>query len=73
MMVRGLEFCIQQVEGLYYLRLSIESKGADQLHGSPQLICAFVFANAKSRFSLFTYSYFTSCGPELNTDYSPGF
>ena len=28
-----------------------ENKGADQLHGNCQLICAFVFAYAKRRFS----------------------
>ena len=46
-MARGLKFSIKKEEGLYYL--FSENKGADQLRG--YLICAFVFAYAKSRFS----------------------
>ena len=42
-MVRGLKFRIQKVEGLYYL--CSENKGTDEL------ICTFVFAYVKSRFS----------------------
>ena len=34
---------------MYYLRS--KNKGADQLQGYHQLICAFVLAYAKSRFS----------------------
>ena len=39
------------MEGLYYL--CSENKGADQLRGlnTAKLICDFVFAKAKSRFS----------------------
>ena len=49
-MARGSKFQIQKVEGLY--NLSSENKGADQLRSvTAQLICAFVFAYAKSRFS----------------------
>ena len=48
-MARGLKFWIKEVEELYYL--CTENKGADQLRGHLQLICAFVFAYAKSRFS----------------------
>ena len=40
---RGLKFLIKEVEGLYYL--CSKNKGA-------QLICAFVLAYAKSRFSM---------------------
>ena len=50
---RRLKVLIKQVEGLYYLYS--ETKGADQLHSyhtaPTQLICSFVFAYAKSRFS----------------------
>ena len=35
--------------GLYFL--CRENKGADQLHGTAKLICVFVFAYVKSRFS----------------------
>ena len=42
-MARGLKFRIQKVEGLYYP--CSENRGADQL------ICVFVFAYAKIRFS----------------------
>ena len=44
-MARGLKFRIKQVEGLCYL--CSETKGAV----TAKLICVFVFANAKSRFS----------------------
>ena len=47
-MARGLKFRIQKVEGLYYP--CSENKGADQLRGY-RLICVFVFAYAKCRFS----------------------
>ena len=40
--VRGLIFRIKEVEGLYYL--------CSKNKGATQLICAFVFAYAKSRF-----------------------
>ena len=42
-MARGLKILIEEVEGLYYP--CGENKDADQL------ICVFVFAYAKSRFS----------------------
>ena len=45
-MVRGLQFCIKEVEELY--SQCSENKGADQI---AKLICAFVFACAKIRFS----------------------
>ena len=48
-MTRGLKFWIKKVEGLYYP--CSEKKGADQLCGYWKLICVFVFAYAKSRFS----------------------
>ena len=48
-MARALKFRIKEEEELYYL--CSEKKGTDQLHGSVQLICAFVFAYAKIRFS----------------------
>ena len=48
-MDRGLKLCIKEVEGLYYLYS--ENKGDDQIHGYRKLICVFVFADAKSRFS----------------------
>ena len=50
-MARGWKFGIEEVEELYYL--SSENKEADQLRGhvTAQLICAFVFAYAESRFS----------------------
>ena len=49
-MVRGLKFRIEEEEGLYYI--CSENKGADQLRTlTPQLICAFAFAYAKSKFS----------------------
>ena len=40
-MVRGLNFQIDEVKGLYHL--CSESKCAGQLHSFAQLICAFVF------------------------------
>ena len=46
---RGLNFQIQEVEGLYYP--CSENKGADQLAVTAQLIWAFVFAYVKIRFS----------------------
>ena len=48
-MARGLKFQINIVEELYYPYS--ENKGADQLRSNAQLICVFVFAYAKSRFS----------------------
>ena len=47
-MARGFKFWIKEVEGLYCL--CSENKDADQLRDTVQLICAFVFAYAKSRF-----------------------
>ena len=41
-MARGLKLQIKKVEGLYYL--CSKTKGTDQL------VCTFVFANAKSGF-----------------------
>ena len=46
-MARGLKVRIKEEEGLYYL--CSENKSVDQLRG--KLICVFVFAYAKSRFS----------------------
>ena len=40
---------MKDVEGLYYL--CSENRGADKLAVTAQLICVFVFAYAKSRFS----------------------
>ena len=52
-MTRGLKFCMQEEEGLYYP--CGENKCADQLRRSwavtAELICVFVFAYVKSRFS----------------------
>ena len=48
-MTRGLKFRIKVVERLYYPYS--ENKGADQLSVTAQLICVFVLAYAKSRFS----------------------
>ena len=48
-MPRGLKFLFQEVEGLYYP--CSENKGADQLPVTAKLICVFVFAYAKTRFS----------------------
>ena len=48
-MARGLKFRFQVVERLYYPYS--ENKGADQLRSTAQLICVFVFAYAKGRFS----------------------
>ena len=48
-MVRGLKFCIQEVEGLYYP--CSENKGVISFAVTVKLICVFVFAYAKSRFS----------------------
>ena len=49
-MARGLKFWIYIEEGLFYP--CSENKGTDQLRGYAKLICIFVFAYAKSRFSL---------------------
>ena len=48
-MSRGLKFRNKEEDGLYYP--CSENKGADQLRGYAKLICAFVFAYAKIRFS----------------------
>ena len=52
-MARGLKFGIYKVDGLYLL--CSENKDADQLRSyctaAKLLICVFVFAYAKSRFS----------------------
>ena len=49
-MVKGLKFRMHEVEGLYFL--CSENKGADQRYCvTAQLICVFVFAYAKIRFS----------------------
>ena len=48
-MTRSLKFRISKEEGLNYP--CSENKGTDQLRGYAKLICVFVFANAKSRFS----------------------
>ena len=49
-MAGGLKFQILKVEGLYYQ--CSENKGTDQLRSyCKELICVFVFAYSKSRFS----------------------
>ena len=48
-MARGSKFRIWVEDGLYYPYS--ENKSADQLPVTAQLICVFVFAYAKSRFS----------------------
>ena len=48
-MAGGLKFKIEAKERLYYLYS--ENKGADQLLGTKLLICGFLFAYAKNRFS----------------------
>ena len=48
-MARGLKFRINKVEGLNYL--CSENKDDDQLGATMQLICAYVFAYAKNKFS----------------------
>ena len=48
-MDRGLKFCIYELEELYWLYS--ENKGADSFAVTAKLICVFVFANTKSRFS----------------------
>ena len=48
-MARGLKFRIYEVEELYYP--CSENKGADRCVVTVQLICVFVFAYAKKRFS----------------------
>ena len=48
-MVRGLKFWIKEVEGLYYVAKT--KVLIDQAAVTAQLICAFVFAYAKNRFS----------------------
>ena len=48
-MARGLKIWIEEVEGLYFP--CSENKGADQLRVTAKLICVFVFAYAKNRFS----------------------
>ena len=63
---RDLKFLIREEEGLYCL--CSENKGVDQLHGY-QLIWAFVFANAKSRFSHDT-ALMNLPGPEIRKPFS---
>ena len=48
-MVRDLKFWIMEVEGLYYL--NTKTKVLINCTVTAQLICAFVFAYAKSGFS----------------------
>ena len=48
-LARGLKFQIKRVERLYYL--CSENKGANQLYGTTQLVCAFLFVYTKSKFS----------------------
>ena len=48
-MARGLKFGIWEVEGLYYL--CSENKTLTSFAITAKLICVFVFAYAKSRFS----------------------
>ena len=49
-MAKGLNFWIWKGEELY--DLCSENKGAYQLHVNVQLICTFVFAYAKMKYSL---------------------
>ena len=44
-MARGVNFGVEEVEGLFYL--CSENNGANNV----QLVCAFVFEYAKGRFS----------------------
>ena len=46
---KALKFRVKEVEELY--NPCCGNKGADQLRGYAKLICVFVFAYAKSRFS----------------------
>ena len=48
-MARGLKFCIQKVEGLYYL--CSENKGADQLRGHRETDLRLCVRICKSQFS----------------------
>ena len=48
-MARGLKFQIWEEDGLFYLRS--KTKGVISCTFSAQLICAFIFASAKYRFS----------------------
>ena len=48
-MARGLKFRIEVIDGLHYPYS--ENKGADQLSVTAKLICVFVSAYAKGRFS----------------------
>ena len=50
-MARGLKFWIKEVEGLYYLNYVAKTKALIGCVVTAQLICVFVFAYAKSRFS----------------------
>ena len=47
-MARGLKFGVQKVEGLYY----VKTKAQISFTVTAKLICVFVFAYAKSRYSL---------------------
>ena len=47
---RGLKFQIYKVEGLYYLYVG-KARALISFTVTPKLICIFVFAYAKSRFS----------------------
>ena len=49
-MARGLEFQIKGVEGLYYLYVA-KTMALLSCAVTAQLICAFAFSHAKSRFS----------------------
>ena len=64
-MARGLKFRIQKVEGLYYP--SNENKGAE---ATAKLICGFVLARAKSRFSHDAAQMFSLCKVAV-TQYEP--
>ena len=48
-MARGWKFWIEKVEEFYYL--CSKNKGADEVPVTVKLICAFVFAYTKCRFS----------------------
>ena len=50
-MDRSLKFRIWKVEGLYYIYIYSENKGADQLSVTAKLICVYVFAYAKRWFA----------------------
>ena len=61
-MARSLKYRINKEEELYYP--CGENKGADQLRSYAELICAYVFAKGKKRFS---HEYIIMAGKEVFT------